>query len=404
MRVDLFQKGGEQMSARSRKEEGSRKRFIRWMSVGLTVGALACMTACSKSEGGAAATATPTPMIEVVKIPGFTDANKDLVREMAQKHGETVAVTVGDEIVAMDKAMFFIYSMEVRGNYYSTYYEAQYGTDYWEMAYDNEGKTTREVFKEQTMNTLIQYAVLYDCAVKNGMTLSVADQEANNAYVERIKEALTAEEAERGGFTTDVLREVCAWMMLAEKYYDKMTEGLGITRESVSETIPKEDYKEYETEYMYLPTTYYDENYELQEESAEVKDAYAVQMEEYYEAVTNGMTFEEIAAEEKTVVHETRTFLADGTGAEQAYAEAAIKLSVGEVSKPIQTEYGIYLIRMVDDDCTKSYEAAVDAAYEAERSEAFDAAYQVLLSQYPVEINEEAWGDIILGATVSLIE
>ncbi|MBQ9768066.1 MAG: hypothetical protein IJW37_08195 [Lachnospiraceae bacterium] len=390
------------MSARFRKNEGSRKGLGRWLTLGLTVGTLVCTAACGGGKGEEEATAAPTA--SVVEIPGFEDANKDLVREMAKKHGETVAVTVGDEVIAMDKAMFFIYSMEVRGNYYSTYYEAQYGTDYWEMVYDDEGKTTREVFKEQTMNTLIQYAVLYDCAVKNGMTLSVADQEANNAYVEQIKEALTAEEAERGGFTTDVLREVCAWMMLAEKYYDKMTEGLGITRESVSESIYKEDYKEYETEYIYLATTYYDENYELQEETTELKEAYALQMAEYYEEVGNGMTFEEIAEREEALVHETRTFLADGTGAEEAYVAAAAKLAVGEVSEPIQTEYGIYLIRMIDDDCTKSYEAAVDAAYEAERSEAFDAAYQVLLSQYPVEINEEAWGDIILGATVSLIE
>lgn len=385
-----------------RTNRGNENRLVRFMGLGLILCVLFGVAACGNDEREEDITVTPTAT--VVKIPGFAEANAELVQEAAEKYADTVAVTVGGETIAMDKAMFFIYSMEVRGNYYSSYYEAQYGTDFWEMAYDNEGKTTREIFKEQTIDTLIQYAVLYDCAVKNGMTLSAEDVEENNAYVEQIKETLTAEEAERGGFTTDVLREVCAWMMLAEKYYDKMTEGLGITRESVSESINKEDYKEYETEYIYLATTYYDENYELQEETTEVKEAYALQMAEYYEAVKNGAGFEELAEGEEALVHETRSFLADGTGAEEAYAEAAVKLAVGEVSEPVQTEYGIYLIRMVDDDCTKSYEAAVDAAYEAERSEAFDAAYQVLLSEYPVEINEEAWGDIILGATVSLIE
>ncbi|MGN1084113.1 MAG: peptidylprolyl isomerase, partial [Lachnospiraceae bacterium] len=94
----------------------------------------------------------------------------------------------------------------------------------------------------------------------------------------------------------------------------------------------------------------------------------------------------------------------DGTGAEEAYAKTAAELKVGEISKPVQTEYGIYLIKMIDDECTKTYEAAVDAAYEVERSEAFEAAYEVLLTEYPVEVNEEAWEPVLLGATVSLLE
>lgn len=390
------------MPAIFREIKRTGKRLVRYVALGLTVAVLLGLAACKDNNGEAENTATPTGA--VMETPGFEDANQDLVQKMAKKHAETVAVTVGGETIAMDKAMFFIYSMEIRGNYYSAYYEAQYGMDYWELAYDDEGTTTRDVFKEQTMSTMIQYAVLYDCAVKNGMTLTAEELEANSAYVEQIKAALTAEETERGGFTTDVLQEVCAWMMLAEKYYDKMTEGLGITRESVSESVNKEDYKEYETEYIYLATTYYDENYELQEETTEIKEAYAQQMADYYEEIMTGVSFEEIAEAEGAIIHETRTFLADGTGAEEAYAEVAAGLAVGEISEPVQTEYGIYLIKMVDDNCTKSYEAAVDAAYEAERSEAFDAAYQVLLSQYPVEINEEAWGEIILGATVSILE
>ena len=86
------------------------------------------------------------------------------------------------------------------------------------------------------------------------------------------------------------------------------------------------------------------------------------------------------------------------------YKDTAALLENGEICSPIQTEYGIYIIRMVDDQCTKSYEAAVDAEYELKRSEAFQAAYEVLLAEYEVTVNEEAWGEIILGATVSLLE
>lgn len=382
----------------NRRKGGSG--FLRYMVLGLTFLLLSGATACGKEETGKEALPTATVTAE----KGFAGANAELVERRAKEYADTIAVTVGEADITMDKAMFLIYSMEVRGNYYARYYASEYGTDYWELKYDEEGTTARDLFREYTREALVKYAVLYDCAVKNGMTLTTEEQAENNAYVEQVKKVLTAEETERGGFTTEGLREVCAWMMLAEKYYDKMTAGLEITREGVSEAVSREAYREYETEYLYLATTYYDENYELQEETEERKAAYAQQMADYYIELQNGVTFEEIAEAEERIVHETRTFLAEGGEAEKAYAEAAGKLAVGEISEPVQTEYGIYLIKMLDDNCTKSYEAAVDAAYEAERSKAFEAAYQVLLAEYPVEFNEEVWKEIVLGATVSLME
>lgn len=362
--------------------------------------------ACGKGGEEQEETITPTAALTAPTgtVTGFDGANRDLVRQRAGEYAKEVVVSVGGEDITMDKAMFLIYSMEVRGNYYAAYYELQYGMNYWDMEYDDEGHTARDVFKQETLDTLIQYAVLYDCAMKNSMTLTVDEMTQNNAYVERIKEALTAEETERGGFTTDGLRNVCAWMMLAEKYYDKMTERLGITKESVRDTVNQEDYKEYETEYLYLATACYDDKYELQEELPEVKEAYMQQMQAYYEQVLEGKTFEELAQGENAPVYKTRTFLADGTGAEEAYVKAAEGLKAGEVSRPVQTEYGIYLIKMVDENCTKTYEAAVDAAYEVERSKAFSAAYEVLLAEYPVQVNDEVWDRVLLGATVSIAE
>lgn len=382
---------------KSRKGKGG---VLRRGAFALLAFVLLCGAAC-RGGGKQEISATPT---KTGDVDGFYGADSELVQERASELAATTVVTVGDTELAMDKAMFFIYSMELRGNYYAMYYKAQYGTDYWEMRYDEAGRTVREAFKDQTMDTMIQYAVLYQCATENGISLTAEELEQNNAYVEQIKESLTAEETERGGFTTEVLRTVCEWMMVAEKYYDKMTEGLGVTREDISESINREEYKEYETEYIYLATTYYDENYELQQESEEIKAAYAQQMADFYEEVQDGVSFEELAEGEEALMHETRTFLVNGSGAEEAYAEAAARLSVGEISEPVQTEYGIYLIKMVDDHCTRSYEAAVDAAYEAARSEAFDAAYQVLLSKYPVEINEEVWNEVLLGAMVSIAE
>lgn len=335
---------------------------------------------------------------------GFSEANQELVRKRAEAFAKEVVVSVGDMDISMLKGMFLIYSMEVQGNSYASYYESLYGTDYWEMPYDENGKTTRDIYKEETMAALIQYAVLHDCATKNGMSLTQEELDKNAAFVEDLTEVLSAEETERGGFTKENLRETGEWMMLGEKYYGMMTDNLGITKESVEATFNKEDYKEYETEYIYLATTYYDEAYNICEESEEVIQARSAQMQDYYEQVVAGTSFEELAAANEALIHNTRTFLADGDEAEKLYKSAAAKLEVGEVCAPVQTEYGIYLIRMVDDNCTKTYEATVEAEYEVQRSEAFRAAYEVLLAEYEVKVNMDVWNDVILGATVSILE
>lgn len=376
------------------------KRLFVIMSIScmLFVGG-ACKNRVPETEGQI--TEVPT---QAVAIEGFGAANAELVNAQAKKNKETVAVSVGDMEISMEKAMFLIYSMEVQGNSYAMYYESQYGMDYWEMVYDEEGRTTRDVFKEDTIKTIIQYAILNDCAVKNGIGLTDADRLENNAFVEEIKAVLAAEETERGGFTTENLRETCAWMLLAEKYYKKMTDQLGVTKESVRETIKKEDYKEYETEYLYLSTTYYDENYNVCQESDTVKDERRARMQDYYEQVLDGISFEELVGLDDTLVQNRRTFLAEGEEAEAAYMEAAMKLNEGEVCGPVQTEYGVYLIRMIDEDCTKTYEATVETEYELKCSEAFAAAYEVLLAGYEIKVNEEVWEDIRFGATVSILE
>lgn len=395
------------------KEDGkmekrkNNKKYIGKMSVGLLLLCLTCsfLCGCSGKKEKPVPTATPTPLpTPVTELSNrFADADGKLVSERAAAYKNQIAVTLDDIAVTMDKAMYLIYSMEVRGNYYAAYYNNPEGTNYWDTLYDDT-RTVREAFKQETMDALIQYGVLYDCAVKNGMSLTEEEIEQNNAFVEQIKEVLTAEETERGGFTTEGLREVCGWMMLAEKYYNKMTDNLDVDKEEVRATINKEEYKEYETQYLYLATAYYDDNFNICQESDDVKAAHMAKMQDYYEQVMEGVTFEVLQNADSSLKVNTRTFLEQGDGAEEAYRQAAKALETGEISAPVQTEYGIYLIRMVDPDCTKSYEAAVDAAYESERQKAFVAAYKVLREQYEIAVNEEVWGDIVFGSTVSLME
>ncbi len=391
------------MKGKQQKEKNTRGFCKRYGILCGIMLLLFCFCACKKenSKGQSGNEGQTTPL---AGAEGFADANEALVKERAETYAKQIAVTVGDIEVSMSEAMYLIYSMEVQGNNYALYYAANFGGDYWNMVYDAEGRTTRDVYKEETMDMLIQYAVLYDCAIESGMGLTTEEQQENVVYVEGLKQMLTSEETERGGFTAESLLKTCSWIKLGEKYYSKITDNLGITKDSVRETINKEDYKEYKTEYLYLSTTYYDENYNVCQEDDSVKEERMAQMRDYYEQAKEGALFETLAATEESVVYNVRTFLAEGQQAEAAYMEAAQQLAEGQLCGPVQTEYGIYLIRMLDDECTETYDAVVEEKYELERSEAFEAAYQELLGNYEVTVNHEVWDEVLMGATVSILE
>ena len=337
------------------------------------------------------------------ELTGFMAANQKIVEKRAAELSGETAITINNQKISMIPAMFLIYSMEVRGNYYALYQELS-ETAFWNSVDEETGKRISELTKEQMIDTLVQYAVLNDCAEKNGLVLSKEDLSGVTETVSNIKEALTAEETERGGFTEENLYETGCFLKLADKYYDKMTENLPVTKESVASELNKEEYEEYKTSYLYYPTTYYSDDFSLCEETEENKQIARERMEELYLLAKQGDSFDVLAEQEKKTTVNTRTFLVNGLGAEDAYRDAAKLLQNGEISMPVQTEYGIYLIRMEDRECSETYDAKVDELFEQKRSEAFAAAYEVLRSEYQIEVNQEAFQDILLGATVSYIE
>ncbi len=186
-------------------------------------------------------------------------------------------------------------------------------------------------------------------------------------------------------------------MGLAEKYYDAMTESFEISEESVAAEIKKEDYKEYSTEYLYLSTSSYDSEYNLIERSEEEKAAYYELMQGYLEQLKQGKSMEEVAGQNTALTYTTKIFLADEETVDPSYRQAAAGLENGSYSEVVKTRYGYYIIRMIDNNCMDSYEAARKELLQAKEDEAFAKAFEELQLSYPQDINEEVWGPLVLG-------
>lgn len=383
-------------------------KCLRYLAMaGAVTFVISGMSACKEKggqgknpKGTSPLVSTPVPIAEP-SGEVFEKADSQIVEARKSELASQTAITINGEPVGMDYAMFWIYQMEQSGNRYAKLSGYPTTEEFWAEIADGEGHTNRDLYLENAQETMIQYEVLYDCAKKKQLTLTANELQNVKAYVEEMKQNLSASEAERGGFGSESLQKMVTEMFLAEKYYESMTQNLGVDKDKVKKTVNPEEYREYKTEYLYMPTTYYNEKYELCQESEEVKQLCREVMESYKKETERGKTLEEIAAKDDSLQCKERKFLVNGNGAETAYAAAAKKLGENEICGPIQTEYGLYLIRMIDNDCKDAYNEAVETAYEGEKRKAFEAAYRVLLESYEIEVTKENWNGVVMGKTVS---
>ncbi len=324
-------------------------------------------------------------------------ADGEVVRKRAEELEKQVVVTIGDFEMTMDKMMFFLYSVENDGTVKEYYYQAYYEMSFWDSPYDESGATMRDFYKDYVMNSAIQYGVLYQEAVKAGLELSEEEKAENAKFIDDFLDVASAELLERTGFTKEKLTETLEFMGLAEKYYDAMAESFEISEESVAAEIKKEDYKEYSTEYLYLSTSSYDSEYNLIERSEEEKAAYYELMQGYLEQLKQGKPMEEVAEQNTALTYTTKVFLADEETVDPSYRQAAAGLENGSYSEVVKTRYGYYIVRMIDNNCMDSYEAARKELLQAKEDEAFAKAFEELQLSYPQDINEEVWGPLVLG-------
>lgn len=375
-------------------ERNVRKKFYCVLA-GVALAAV-CLAGCNKTKPD---TAQLPEQGNVVSSTAEKQADGVKVQDRAEELAGQKVLTLGDFSLTMDQMMFWLYSEEKEAAQYDYMYQTYYGTSYMELTHPQAGISMREFHKEYVLNSAKQYAILYQEALKNGITLSEEEQAENEAFVNSFFEILSANELEKGGFTREVLRRTAEMMTYAEKYYNFMIEKFAIAEEDVIASVNKEDYKEYETEYLFLSTVSYDENSMLIERTAEEKAEDYAYMEGLLEKLESGSTMAELqAAETESVLtYTTKTFLANTVDVEPAYVEAAVKLANGAYSGIVETKYGYYIIKMVNDACTTSYEAALDEAYGTLVDELFAKEYAKLEETYAPVLNEEIWSTVNFG-------
>lgn len=303
----------------------------------------------------------------------------------------SLVLTINDTKIYLNEMMYYIYPVEAEGDYNEQMSQEYFGISYWDMEY-SEGVTMREQTKEFIIETAIMYEVLYNEAVKEGYTLTEEELAESAENAKAIMKDLPKEQLAITGFTEEILKKVQEKLLLGDKYHAKIMEGISIDEDAIAASIKYEDYKQYDTEYLYVPT--------IDEEDLSIEEARTI-LNEALEEIKGGADFEDI--ENPDIMYSELSFVyGDGT-IDSNFQDAAIPLSINEITDTvIEAEDGLYIIKMMSNDSRESHEAAIEEAIFMEEDEKFMEVFDELLKSYTTEVNKPIWDTIIMGKTTIL--
>ena len=386
------------------------KRLAVWLAV-LMMGSSIVLSGCSKTDTDN----TQNTEEKDQSTEGTTEAvtlseeSKKAVDEKLKKYQSELVATIGDRELYMDEMLFYIIYYEAQGDYEDYYNQVYNGIDdyFWDMT-DEDGVTMREKLKQYALDAAICNVIYAEQARKLGYSLTEEEIAANEATVDTIISGYTEEQIVQGGIAREALLKSYETLTLSAKYSGQVESEIlaGIDEEEIKAGIDKADYEEYQTEYLFLSTTAYDENMkaiDLSEE--ELAEKYAI-MEEAYKMIESGMDFDEVQAElskKADVKYSERSFNPSDTMYEDAYVDAAESLADGEYSQIVKSNYGYYIVKMIDKASDESYEQAITDAVSAKVDEIYNENYEKLLEDANVVINHEVW-DLVEMGTFTLNE
>ncbi|MGB8453913.1 MAG: peptidylprolyl isomerase [Anaerocolumna sp.] len=312
---------------------------------------------------------------------------------------KSVVVTVNDKDVYLDEVMYYVMAVESTGAEYDAAYLQYTGTSYWDTKGDD-GVTMSDQAKQYVMDTAEMYTILYDKAVKAGYTLTDDEKTQAGTSADQILTSISEDQLAITGFTKESLTNVQEKLILAGRYYQDLIDGFDIDDAGIKATIKRDDYKQYKTEYLFVPTTKYDESYNSVDLSEDEKATAKASITAALDKVKAGEEFSKITDADNTITTNTLNFILDDNTAEKEYQDAAVKLENDAYTPDIvETDTGYYIIKMDDNNSTEAYDTAVDTAISDAEQTAFKTEYDTMKKDYTLKINDKVWDPIVIGKT-----
>jgi hypothetical protein len=307
---------------------------------------------------------------------------------------DNLIVTINDTKLYREDFLYDIYLVEKDGNKLEDYYQKTFGSSYWDFEYN--GITAREAAKSSVLTSVVMYEILSDQAKKNGMELTQDELSADEKAVMDILSPYSEESESSKGFTYDTLKKAVDKKTLGNKLKEEIIRNFKIDEESVRNSLKPEDYREYQTECLYIPCYSIVDKNIVPLNDEEASTALSI-LNQAQEKLAKGEAMDSLKETYPELNLDSRNFVDGDPYLEVEYQTAAMALQNNEFSGIVESKYGYYIIHMLNDNSPARYEKAVQDAIKAQEDDQFAKAYQTMKDQYDITINFDYWDEIRIG-------
>lgn len=308
-------------------------------------------------------------------------------------------LTVNDEKIYLNDAMYYIYNAEKMAEMYDGIYQQVYGSSYFDYV-DEDGNTGNDLAKEEVMNNLTNDTVVYLMATDAGYTISDEDKKSGEEQYTEFAKNLSAKQKLETGMSQKELTNVLTKKAMADRYKKEIIASCNLDYDSIKGEISKEDYREYDVQYYYVSTMKSDEEGNAVAVSEEEK---AAALEKIQSIAETAKTAEDFTKVVDTETDTSVTFKEDGsfTEANGLFGDKVDKkvkaMKNDEISEVLEGEDGYYVVKMINNNSTASYDEAVEDAVTSAENEAFQKKYDEQSGNYTITVNDKVWDLIVLG-------
>ncbi|MDW5298939.1 MAG: peptidylprolyl isomerase [Sedimentibacter sp.] len=274
-------------------------KFKKSIGLALTLCIALAVTACSSNSG------QTTPDISEEGVIAIVD-------------DKAITQTQYDESLAVYKKMV----------------ESQYGEGAWDTEI-SEGKTMGNFYEDALLDNIILEIIMVEAAEKDGITLSDedTDKELEDFKVNFTNDDEYTQFLEKNGMTEEYLKEALRKESIINQYLAVKIENLQPTDDE-------------------LETIFNDLKMNQKVRARHILVATEEEAKAAIERLNNGEKFEDLA---KELSIDTGSGANGGdldyfayTDMVQPFSEKAFAIEIGEISEPVQSEYGYHIIEVTD--------------------------------------------------------
>lgn len=306
-----------------------------------------------------------------------------------------VIVEIDSTKLTLDDFIYDIYLLEFERKIWNEKYKESLGIDYWD--YEFEDMTMEQLAKDSIMTRVILNEILSDQAKKEGYTLNNEELATVEKNVNKLLASMSEVELKKTGLNRGILTNSFNKLAHADKYYLALTADYEVDEASIKNTISPNEYREYITECLFIPTAEFRDQQITPYQEDDLKKVHK-SMLEIRDLILNGYNFDEVMGHFNGLTRYERSFILSDKNAEEEYKEAARKLNNDEYSDVITTSFGHYIIHMLDNNSSERYKKAIQDAIQDEKDAQFRMHYDILLKDYDITINSEYWDTLDLDS------